>query len=132
MLPYAQLGQGSDLVVQDSSAFAAVGERLNYLQLQARLQNACLLNTRAFSDGVGGDLGPTSQPARHTASTIGWHWESMYAWQVVLSDTGASWHLAHTHSMTSRCICCRPGLHPCIRCSWDTTACLTLPGCHWR
>ncbi|GAB4823067.1 hypothetical protein N2152v2_010113 [Parachlorella kessleri] len=41
MLPYEQLGQGSDLVVQDSSAFAAVGERLSYLQLQAcRQENA--------------------------------------------------------------------------------------------
>ncbi len=33
--PYMELGVQSDLVVQDSSAFAAPGEQLSFLQLQA-------------------------------------------------------------------------------------------------
>lgn len=32
--PYLELGIQSDLVVQDSSAFAAEGEELSFLQLQ--------------------------------------------------------------------------------------------------
>jgi hypothetical protein len=33
---YMLLGQESDLVVQDTSSFAAVGEELSFFQLQAR------------------------------------------------------------------------------------------------
>lgn len=37
MRPYSQLGLGSDIVVQDSSALVKKGEKLSYVQLQARV-----------------------------------------------------------------------------------------------
>ena len=36
MAAYLQIGKESDLHVQDASAFASLGEKLSFLQLQAR------------------------------------------------------------------------------------------------
>ena len=41
--PYSELGTHSGLVVQDSAAFAAVGEEISFLQLQVRPVSSCPL-----------------------------------------------------------------------------------------